>query len=124
LLKTARHQLINAYRAHLVAEKRSVLREVDLVDCDSACLARVMASESYPSHHLRQQESNEYVRTAIDRLPPADREVLTMRHVEGYDYNMIAIIIDAQPDTVRQRYGRALLKLRKQLQAVGLIDPS
>jgi DNA-directed RNA polymerase specialized sigma24 family protein len=38
-----------------------------------------------------------------------------MRNVEGLTFEEIALVLDLQSAAVRQRYGRALIKLRAKL---------
>ena len=49
-------------------------------------------------------------------------EVLLMRHIENRPYEEIAILLEIQPEAARQRYGRALIKLRKILSELGLLE--
>jgi DNA-directed RNA polymerase specialized sigma24 family protein len=44
-----------------------------------------------------------------------DRAILLMRQVEELSYQEVACLLDIEPAAARQRYGRALLRLRKVL---------
>jgi RNA polymerase sigma-70 factor, ECF subfamily len=57
---------------------------------------------------------------ALTQLPEADRELMLMRNFEGLSNQEVAKLLQIVPATASQRYGRALLKLRKLLLANGL----
>ena len=48
--------------------------------------------------------------------PEADREVVLLRNFEGLSNQEVAQLLKIQPATASQRYGRALLRLRKLLE--------
>ena len=52
---------------------------------------------------------------AVNDLSDQDREIVIMRNAEGLTFEEIAQVLELQAATVRQRYGRALLKLRAKL---------
>ena len=58
----------------------------------------------------------------MSELNSTDREVLLMRHFENRPYAEIAVLLDLPADTVRQRFGRALLRLRSITKRLGLMD--
>ncbi len=123
LLKTAKQQLIAAYRRHLACMKRTVHREQEWSDCSSAALADgLMASGSSPSKHLREEELKARLETSLEELSETDREVLLMRHFENRPYADIAMLLDIEEVTARQRFGRALLRLREITKRLGLLD--
>lgn len=45
-------------------------------------------------------------------LPRRDRELLTLRHLDGRSWNDVARILDENPRTVRSRYSRLLARLK------------
>jgi RNA polymerase sigma-70 factor (ECF subfamily) len=55
------------------------------------------------------------VRSAITRLPDADREMFLMREVGGLTYDEIAVACETTPDAVRNRLHRARMALRDAL---------
>jgi RNA polymerase sigma-70 factor (ECF subfamily) len=110
----ALEQLIDQRRRHIGAEKRSVLKEKNMSDVSSMALARKLLSET-PSKILGKLELQEQVRGFIEQLSENDREVLTLRHVEGLSNNEVADILKIDPNTSRQRYGRALRRLHQRL---------
>lgn len=110
----ALEQLVDQRRRHIEAEKRSVLKEQKMSDVSSMALARKLLAET-PSKILRKIELQEQVRGFIEQLSENDREVLSLRHVEGLSNNEVADILEIDPNTARQRYGRALRRLHQRL---------
>ncbi len=123
LLKTAQQQLIDAYREHFNSAKRTLDRETDCRDFSSGVLADAfVASVSSPSKHQHVQELKLKLELALAELSETDREVLLMRHFEGRPYSDIAVLMEMEETTVRQRFGRALLRLRAITKRLGLLD--
>lgn len=60
-------------------------------------------------------ESLENLRKAVDRLPPAQREVLSMRFIDNLDYRSIAQITRDSEVALRSRLHDALEKLKSSL---------
>lgn len=52
---------------------------------------------------------------ALDRLPPRDRALLWLAHVEGYDHREIAKVLGLQEGSVRVILFRARKKLEREL---------
>jgi RNA polymerase sigma-70 factor (ECF subfamily) len=95
-----------------------VTREAVLPDESSRAFARqLLADNSSPSARLAASELAQRVRQAVARLPEADREVVLLRNFEGLSNQEVAMLLQIQPATASQRYGRALLRLRKLLEA-------
>lgn len=57
----------------------------------------------------------DYVRRALAELPPAFREVLVLREIEGLSYREIAEVIGTRVGTVMSRLARGRRELRKTL---------
>jgi RNA polymerase sigma-70 factor, ECF subfamily len=68
-----------------------------------------------PATLLEQDETNELVRQALDRLPDEFREILVLRHLEGLSYKEIADVAQLAPGTVMSRLARARAKLKEYL---------
>jgi RNA polymerase sigma-70 factor (ECF subfamily) len=121
--KTAYERLLKVQRDHRQRARRSVDREVALPDHSSLLLAKpLLAGGPSPSQQLAAREFADRVGQAVTELPEADREVLLMRHLEGLDYAEIACLLEVSAEAARQRYGRALLRLRKVLKDHGLLE--
>lgn len=122
LLRTAREQLISMYRRHIQARQRTVDLEVPLADESSILIAQNIISRiSSPSEHVIADERRHQIQDAIGRLSHGDRELLIMRHYEKRSYEEIADMLGIQTAAVRQRHGRALMRLRATLLRAGLI---
>jgi RNA polymerase sigma-70 factor (ECF subfamily) len=112
--RKALEQLVDQRRRHVGAMKRSVLKEQNMADVSSIAIARKLLSNT-PSKILRQAELQERVRSLIDQLGEKNREVLSLRHVDGLTNNEVADVLGIDPNTTRQRYGRAVRKLHQLL---------
>jgi RNA polymerase sigma-70 factor, ECF subfamily len=123
LRKTAYERLLKLRRFHVEAARRSVGRELVLPDHSSMLLAHAFLDQgSSPSKQLARTELVRRVRQAVAELSEADREILLMRSVEELPYREIACILDIDAGAARQRYGRALLRLRKLLLDANLLE--
>jgi RNA polymerase sigma-70 factor (ECF subfamily) len=97
-------------RRHIRTMKRSVLVEQNISDVSSIAIARKLLSNS-PSKILGQIELREQVYRLIDQLSDIYREVLVLRHAEELTNAEVADLLEIDPNTARQRYGRAIHKL-------------
>src|SRR4051812_36665780 len=117
LRQFALQRLLQLRRHHLVARRRSVAREAARVAEPGEPSAGVQAElvpgvGTSPSRRLIRDEVRRQVRAAMDRLPPRDREILVLRHVEGKSTVAIGDALGISPGTVRIRHLRALERLR------------
>ena len=123
LRKTAYERLLKIRRRHVEAAQRSLEREVPLPDRSSFALAQqLLASGSTPSQHLDKREIARRVRQAIAQLAENDRQIVLMRNFEGMSNREVAQVLQIDPATASQRFGRALLRLRKLLVSSGLME--
>lgn len=114
--KTAEQTLLRLYRQHFRSAKRSVQREQLLTDHSSLLLAQAFcASGDAPGEIVLRQELQDRVEAAVQRMPSASREILIMRHLEELSYREIGQLLDIAETAARQRYGRALVRLRLEL---------
>lgn len=72
-----------------------------------------------PDVLVARREEVERVRAAIRELPPADRELLTMKLVAGLPNATIARRLGIAPGALRTRASRALARLRARLDPKG-----
>jgi RNA polymerase sigma-70 factor (ECF subfamily) len=115
----ASQQLIDIYRQHFLAQRRSVLREEPpaLPDESVAELADMLvSSQSTPSKQLLREELRARVRKALLELGERDREVLVMRHLEEMAMAEIAAVLGISEGAVKVRHLRALKRLHVALQ--------
>ena len=121
LRKTAQERLLNLRRDHLRAERRSVGHERPLPDYSSMMIAAPFLQRGKsPSSCFAKREYQRLVAEAVNQLRELDREILLMRNVEGLSQREIAQILGVRYDSVRKRYGRALLKLERLLTEKGV----
>lgn len=118
--KVAYDRVRNAARDHRAA-RRDVAREVVRPARSSVLLARAVVDPApTPGAAAEARERAERVAAAVDRLAPADREILLLRHVDSLPYAEIGLLLDIDPAAARKRYGRALVRLERALDADGL----
>src|SRR5262249_20138207 len=114
----AQRRLIDLYRRHVQARRRSVTREVrpggpGLPEHSALALAdRLVARTSSPSAGLRRQERRDRVRAALAALPEQDREVLAVRILEALPTRETAAVLGMSEVAVRSRQVRALDRLK------------
>lgn len=112
--RKAIEQLVDQRRRHIGAQKRNVYNEQHLSNYSSMAIARQLLPDT-PSKIMAKNEFQQQVRSSIEQLSEKYREVLTLKHVEALSTNEVADLLDENPSTIRQRYGRALRKLYRLL---------
>jgi RNA polymerase sigma-70 factor, ECF subfamily len=118
LRQTAFENLLRLHRRHLSAGRRSVEREFPLTDASSILLCRrLLGKERGPDDQLIDAEMARRVREGLAALSETDREVLLMRTFEGLSNQDVAAALGIEPVAASQRFGRAVLRLRKLLTA-------
>ncbi len=120
LRRIALDRLMDAYRVHLEAGKRSVLREhadaaavndesaAELIDC-------IVASSLNPGQRAIEAETQARVKAALLELRPRDREILVLRYLEQLEVEEIAAVLGVTRTTVTSRHLRAVQRLRRKL---------
>lgn len=71
-----------------------------------------------PERRLLRRALQIEVRTALDSLSEAHREIIVLRDMEGLTYEQIARVLDCPVGTVMSRLARARTRLREILSAV------
>jgi RNA polymerase sigma-70 factor (ECF subfamily) len=116
LRQTTLEHLLRLRRRHLTAERRSVARELPLPEGSSVFLARLaLADDPAALARLVDRELAERVSAAVAALPDADREVLLLRCYEELPNQDAAAVLGIDPNTCSQRFGRAIIRLRRLL---------
>ena len=123
LRQLALEQIVETYRVHVAAQRRSVDREVDqnrcavpLPDQSAVLLADVLvAQQSAPSRRLEREQMREQVQTALGTITVSYREVLVMRYLEKLTMREIADCVGASESAIKMRHLRALKELGKAL---------
>jgi RNA polymerase sigma-70 factor (ECF subfamily) len=119
LRQLAGERIVDAHRRHVTTRRRSVTlerRDPDLPDASAEELVRrLFADNTSPSNHLMRQERHERLKRALASLPPRDREVLVMRHLEQLSTAEIAAMLEISEPAVKSRLLRALIRMREQM---------
>ena len=73
-----------------------------------------------PLDGMARDETFKQLRKELELLPPADREILTLRYALEYDTNKIAELLEINPTAVHMRLSRARQRLAERLTAQGV----
>jgi RNA polymerase sigma-70 factor, ECF subfamily len=123
LRQIALERLVELHRRHVVAQKRSVTREeanaLRLNDESTLELTRRLVAAGGPVQCVIQEELRERVRAALGGLPPRDREVLVLRHLDQLTTREIAAVLGVSDGAVKVRHLRALQRFRALLREGG-----
>lgn len=117
----AKDRLIDAHRFHRQAQRRSLDREQHpaapawATDSSVQLLADLLDPERTPASQAIQQEMERKLTAAIAALDDDDREVIWMRHYEGFGNQQVAEALDLTEPAASMRYLRALRRLRAEL---------
>ena len=82
------------------------------------------AATETPASHSDAMDEVLWVRQALHRLDPSDREILMLREYEQLSYSEIAEVLRLPLNTVRSRLFRARLELRSYLEPTRNVAPS
>ena len=117
----ARDHVIDAYRRHRLAQRRSLDRErpmlaAGLNDRSSVELAgRLVDPELTPATAAVRQELQRRLHAAIAELAEADREIILMKHFEQLSNQEIAAFLGLSEAAASMRYLRAVRRLKASL---------
>ena len=116
LRQTTLENLLRLRRRHLGAECRSATRERPLPDASSVILARLALADGPAAlQQLVDRELADRVAAAVAELPDADREVLLLRCYEELTNQEAAAVLEIDANACSQRFGRAIIRLRRLL---------
>jgi RNA polymerase sigma-70 factor (ECF subfamily) len=120
LRRIAWDRLVDMYRVHIGAERRSVLKEQPcapaLNDESVAELAQsIVTSSLNPGRRAMLAEMQARTKAALMDLKPHDREILVLRYLEQLGVEEIADVLGISHTAVTSRHLRALQRLRKLL---------
>jgi len=79
----------------------------------------VRSREPMPLDSMEKAEAFAAIRATLDELPPADREILTLRYALEYDATQIAELLGINATAVHMRLSRARQRLADRLTAQG-----
>jgi len=78
---------------------------------DEGIAERLPAADATDAEVERRDDARQ-VRTALDELPPDQRQVIELAYFGGFTHNQIAVMLDLAPGTVKGRMRLGLTKLR------------
>ncbi|MBI3409443.1 MAG: sigma-70 family RNA polymerase sigma factor [Planctomycetes bacterium] len=81
----------------------------------------VKGRDVLPLEKMERQETFGRLRKEMDKLAPADREILTLRYAMEYNASEIADILDVNATAVHMRLSRARQRLAERLAGKGLV---
>jgi RNA polymerase sigma-70 factor, ECF subfamily len=112
----AAQELAEARRRHVGAAKRSVQREEGQPDRSrtelGAVAERFAASQTSASEMAQRAELRARLEAALASLEELDREILTLRQLEGLSNEDAALELGIEPAAASKRFTRALGRLR------------
>ena len=82
----------------------------------------VQGKDPLPLDRMTRDEMFGQLREELDRLAPADREILTLRYALDYNATEIAEILEINATAVHMRLSRARQRLAERLTAQGVIS--
>jgi RNA polymerase sigma-70 factor, ECF subfamily len=117
LRRIAWERLLQLRRQHIAAQRRTVLREdaPPLSGESELLLAERLAQANTPSEQAVRREVSQRVREAINQLPPGDREVIALKHLEELSFQEAAAVLEISSAAIYSRYYRAIQRLHRLL---------
>lgn len=116
-LDAVRPWMFTILRNHWHNEMRQRRRNVDVDFITEIAVADT--PESMMQRRFLQSE----VRDAVDALPPAFREVIVLREIEGLSYSEMAALLNCPIGTVMSRLARARGLLRSMFESLAPAAP-
>ena len=111
------HNIVDCVRQFRETEKRQINREVSLdqVGADGQPVIDVEQA-STPSGHAVAREEEVRLERELSRLPDDYRQAIVLRNHGGRSFEEIGNLLNRSPDAARKLWGRAVLRLRKELE--------
>lgn len=99
----------NSYQ-HLIFDPQAWLGETTFAD--KFVISQLADDTPCPAVQVDMLEQSEVIQNSLKELPDAQRAVIVLHDIEGFSYQEIAEIVDANLGTVRSRlyYGRMRLR--------------
>ncbi|NNG07327.1 MAG: sigma-70 family RNA polymerase sigma factor, partial [Desulfobacteraceae bacterium] len=109
----------NRLKSSAYRQERRMVPLDDSVSANRSSPGREIHDESQsPATELEKKERMRAIQEAINKLPAEQKEVVTLRDIEGFSYEEVAEITGCNLGTVKSRLARARLDLRKKLRSV------
>jgi len=112
-LRAALCNTVNNTRRYHLQQKRSVSKEVKLPS------SKFKDDVLTPSKELQSRERLSEVENGLKKLSGKDQEILRMRHEKGCTFAEIGRALSTSTDAARMSWGRAIERLKKQIQKDG-----
>jgi RNA polymerase sigma-70 factor (ECF subfamily) len=121
----AREQVLMTHRRHLLANCRSVGREVPELpaEASSVFVGALAGKAPSPSQAVAGAEAVEKLRLALGRLDDDERDLILWRHFEQLSNRETARLLGVSEAAAGKRYIRALERLRRELLGLGVSGP-
>ena len=121
-------RLAKIHRFHLGQQKRNATREIcgnpQIPDASSVFIAAQLVDQmtSAAGRAIR-EESRKKVEDVLETIPPADREIISLRNVEQLSNEEIAVLLGISNKAASKRYTRAILRVKSVLENIpGMLD--
>jgi RNA polymerase sigma-70 factor (ECF subfamily) len=115
--------MANLLRRYLGTQARDIRLERQLADQVDQSARRLdwgfVDGQSSPSRQASRREQAVLLANALQKLPPAYREVLILRHLEGLTFPEVSRRMDRSLDSVEKLWVRGLARLR---QIMGVVE--
>jgi RNA polymerase sigma-70 factor, ECF subfamily len=108
------HKIRDEVRRYLGTGKRAAGREQTLPS--AAGEVPLPSRQRTPHSQAVATEDLDRLRACMDRLTPADREILDLVHRQGLKFTEAAERLGVTPDAARMRHGRALSRVAELMQ--------
>ncbi len=116
LYRIAHNQAMDFFRK-MHPQAVSIDESIQLEDGDIK--RELVADDLSPEQSLQRKQQQEAIAHAIDRLPPAYRSLIVLRHLNHLSYDDIATVSDLPLGTVKTRIYRGRERLRALLLTEG-----
>lgn len=113
--------LADIMRRHLQNAGRDAYREVKVRaegaagDCSGVAIENLPADVTSPVSRVDREERHALLRQAVEALPEADRQIIVLRHFDGFGNGECAAVLGIEPKAASIRHVRALERLQKKL---------
>lgn len=94
--------------------RKNIKQKERFVDSESAIQTQDFGQVD-PLDWLTRAESHDQIRTAFEQLGPQDKEILLLKHTEGWSYQEVSLKLGISIDKVIYRLGRARKRMRNAL---------
>jgi RNA polymerase sigma-70 factor (ECF subfamily) len=100
---------------HRIAYRKSVdagRRKAHPLDHSEGAVDRLCSATRDPAQEAIAEEQSLRLQRALEKLPPAERDVVVLHYLQGLSFREMAEVLGEPAGTVKWRTGRALERLR------------